>query len=78
MTDEIYKILKDKSEMTETVKQKDALINRFTEIINEFGLENDSKTPDYILAEYLYDCLVSVHLIICRRAVHYNPKGYTE
>ena len=26
-------------------------------VINHYSLENDSNTPDLILAEYLYDCL---------------------
>ena len=28
-------------------------------VINRFSMENDSHTPDFILAEYLTDCLAA-------------------
>ena len=38
------------------------------ELINKYGKENDSNTPDYILAEFLLQCLVAFNYAIIRRA----------
>ena len=32
---------------------------KLTDLINEYSKENDSDTPDYILAQYLSDCLTA-------------------
>lgn len=31
--------------------------NRLKDLINEFNIEDGSNTPDFILAEYLVNCL---------------------
>lgn len=31
--------------------------NELESLINKFSMENDSNTPDFILAQYLHDCL---------------------
>lgn len=31
--------------------------NQLEELINHYSLENESDTPDYILAAYMQDCL---------------------
>jgi len=37
---------------------KDAAVRReIAEVLNRNGVDNDMETPDYILAEYLVDCL---------------------
>ena len=28
-------------------------------LINKYGIDNEMNTPDFILAEYLYDCLMA-------------------
>ena len=33
------------------------IINDLASVINKYSLENNSNTPDYILAEYLFQCL---------------------
>lgn len=38
-------------------KDYDRLRNKIEEVINIFSLENGSDTSDFILAEYLVDCL---------------------
>lgn len=39
------------------------IIKELAEVINRNCLEKNSNTPDFILAEYLYDCLVSYEKI---------------
>jgi hypothetical protein len=34
-------------------------IKELQELINKYSMENGSNTPDFILAEYLRDCLVA-------------------
>lgn len=36
---------------------KEKFIQEIAEVINKNSLENDNNTPDFILAEYLYNCL---------------------
>lgn len=45
---------------------------RLEHLINEYGLENRSNTPDFILAKYLVMCLVSVNHAIGTRDVWYG------
>jgi len=37
--------------------RRDGVIKGFAEVINFYSLENSSNTADFILAEYLWDCL---------------------
>jgi len=40
------------------IVSKDTLFKReLTQLINKYSKDNDSNTPDYILAEYLINCL---------------------
>lgn len=39
-------------------------------LINECGLENGSNTPDFILAQYLWECLQLFDKTVNRR-IHY-------
>ena len=41
--------------------------------INRHSAENGSNTPDYVLAEYLMDCLMAFDKATKQRADHYNP-----
>lgn len=38
------------------------LIRDFEEVINKHSAENGSNTPDFILAEYLADCLTAFEI----------------
>lgn len=65
-------------EETKLYKERNLVIDEFTKTINRYSLENDSYTPDYILGEYLYDCLMAFNLGVCKRIMWYNPGGHRE
>lgn len=48
------------------------LINDFTIAINKANVENDSNTPDFILANYLIDCLEIFNKTYNNRENWYN------
>ncbi len=73
MNDDIYDFLRTKLYTNKLGKNKEIVVEQFRKIINEHSLENDSKTPDFILAEYLYDCLQNANMLIGRRSMWYNP-----
>jgi len=54
--------------MTETTKL--TLTDKLEKLLN--GYENDSNTPDFILAEYLTDCLNAWNAAIRNRAAWYG------
>jgi len=43
-------------------------------LINKHSMENDSDTPDYLLAEFLIGCLNSYNRVINARDNWYGPK----
>jgi hypothetical protein len=49
--------------------------NKIEQLINETSQENESNTPDFILAEFLYSCLVTFNKGIKQRDKWYgmNP-----
>ena len=48
------------------------------EIINIHSKENGSDTPDFILAEYLEDCLKAYDKAVSNRTDWYRPEGKKE
>lgn len=42
------------------------------ELINRHSIENGSNTPDFLLAEYLCDCLASYEVSISKRENWYG------
>lgn len=50
------------------------------ELINKYSLENDSNTPDFVLARYLMDCLKAASRMIADREDWYGRpiRVYTE
>ncbi len=40
---------------------------KLMKLINEEGLENVSNTPDFLLAEFLLNCLQAYSLTVCAR-----------
>lgn len=46
-------------------------------VINRYSKENESDTPDYLLAEYLMDCLNTYNSIVKKRDKWYkfNTRG---
>lgn len=57
-----YQQARNNNDKTRTYKHREALARRFADIINEFSLENDSDTPDFIIGEYLVDCLITMNI----------------
>lgn len=43
------------------------------QVINRFSMENGSDTPDFVLTEYLYDCLMNFNKATISRDLYYNP-----
>jgi hypothetical protein len=43
-------------------------------LINKHSIENGSNTPDFILANYLVNCLDAFEIAVNRRTEWYNPK----
>jgi hypothetical protein len=39
------------------VIKEESLKKELREVLNKYSVENESNTPDFILAEYLRDCL---------------------
>jgi hypothetical protein len=72
---DIYKVLESNKNKMKMIQDKPEIIAKFAQVINSHSLENDSNTPDFILAEYLFDCLLSAQLAIVKRCVWYNPDG---
>jgi hypothetical protein len=44
-------------------------------LLNRYSIENDSNTPDFILAEYLLSCLETFNTIVMQRSKWY---GYVD
>lgn len=57
-----------------TDAQKRDLAAGFASVINGNCVENASNTPDYILGEYLVNCLEAFHEINLRREIWYGKK----
>ena len=60
--------------MNGTYFDKKRSISTFREqletLINKHSMENGSNTPDYILADYLFDCLVAFDRATTKRDSH--------
>jgi hypothetical protein len=54
------------------------IVKELAEVINRNSLENESNTPDYVLAEYLMSCLQNFNQAISTRHRHRDPYGATE
>ena len=59
------------------IKDKSTLKEKLTELINSESREQDSDTPDFILAEYMINCLEAFELASNRREVHYGRPPIT-
>lgn len=54
--------------------QKHELAIEFARVINSNCIENVSNTPDFIIAEYLVNCLEAYHQINERKETWYGKK----
>ena len=43
-------------------------------LLNRMSMENESDTPDFMLAEYLTDCLQAYERVTTRREIWYGRK----
>ena len=48
--------------------------NELTSLLNRYSMENGSNTPDFILAEYLKNCLLAFNSASNRRETWYDVK----
>ena len=56
------------------LKTREEIVQEFASIINRYSIENDSNTPDFILAEYLADCLDVWAWATKKRESWYRPQ----
>jgi hypothetical protein len=49
-------------------------LNELTALINKYSKENESNTPDFILAQYLYSCLLAFEQASTTREDWYGIK----
>jgi hypothetical protein len=49
-----------------------------TSLINKYSIENRSNTPDYLIADYLFHCLLAFETATNRRVRWYGDKKYTR
>lgn len=50
--------------------QKRSFEQGVRELVNTLSIENVSDTPDYVMAEYLFDCMAAYHKAVVERAEH--------
>lgn len=49
-----------------------------TSLLNRYSKESDSNTPDYILAEYLIDCLNHYNSAIIKREHWFGTSNFID
>lgn len=57
--------------------KENAFRKELQELINRHSLENESDTPDWILAEYLASCLVAFDIAVLRRETWWGREKET-
>lgn len=58
---------------TEAKIQRDGFVSKLEHLINRYSMENESDTPDFILATYLMNCLDAFNLASNTRSLWYAP-----
>lgn len=53
------------------MKEK-TFVTELETLINKYNKENDSNTPDFILAQYMQDCLTAFNDAMIRREKFYS------
>lgn len=61
---------------TATCEKRKQIVDEFAAIINKYSLENDSNTPDFIIAEFLFECLLGYQLAVTKRILWFKPGDY--
>ena len=70
--DEIFKATYKESEEQEMKRDIEGFKRELTSLINKYCIENESDTPDFILANYMYACLVAFEKGINKRNKWYG------
>ena len=60
--------------IVDTIDRDRKFRKELEELINKYSMENHSNTADYILADYLMNCLESYHKAVIER----DSCNYTE
>lgn len=60
------------SDVEHDLEQRGDFHKELESLINRYSKENDSDTPDFILAEYLRDCLHAYNAAVAAREKWYN------
>lgn len=60
------------NEAPHDVKQDESFQKELEQLINKYSKENGSNTPDFILADYIRDCLIVFDVAARRRDVWYG------
>ena len=68
------KIIEEESDNLEVPKIEKTFIEELRYLINQYSKENGSDTPDFILSEYLNECLELFNKIINKREDWYGQK----
>ena len=58
-----------------TIEKRDEFKRRITTLINEMSLENESDTPDFILASYLVTAFENFNLVTKARTAWYGASN---
>lgn len=64
--------------MNEERTNMDKFQDELADLINKYSLENDSDTPDFLLATYLRHCLETWNVITQLRTDWYTPPNSRE
>jgi hypothetical protein len=52
--------------------------HKLTALLNEYSMENGSDTPDYILAQYLVNCLAAYNIAVQARDRWHSFEPFRE
>lgn len=58
--------------------QRPTFLESLGELINMYSIENGSDTPDYLLAEYLSDCLIAYQKVVTKRDKWFGVDMWSE
>lgn len=58
--------------------KQDQFRRKLEALINEFSLESGSNTPDFLLSDYLADCLLLFDKTLKAREMWYHPPKTAE
>lgn len=62
----------DKSQYEEQLPDRPDFISELRDLINKHSIENNSNTPDFILAQYLTQCLRAWNMAVTHRDKWYG------